>query len=184
MRLSCLFSKPVFKTFFLSLNHQINFVKDQQDDITAKLSAEYLALEEEIISLGLEASFSLLVLRVHIAFCFRKKPISILYYSFHLSLRSACFSVSQMQISKHFIIYSISQNWSYCPPQTYLTSASDNLVSIENIPEEVLDSDCPYPELKDSLIQAFRSLSERYQSRLQSLQDQLQRTDRYSRLTN
>ena len=48
--------------FLLFLNHQINFVKDQQDDITAKLHAEYLALEEEIIGLGLEVSFSLLVL--------------------------------------------------------------------------------------------------------------------------
>lgn len=43
-----------------SLNHQINFVKDQQDDITAKLQAEYLTLEEEISALGLEVSFSLL----------------------------------------------------------------------------------------------------------------------------
>ncbi|XP_078117905.1 coiled-coil domain-containing protein 148-like [Sander vitreus] len=95
---------------------QINFVKDQQDDITAKLHAEYLALEEEIIGLGLEK---------------------------------------------------------------YLMSTSDNLVNVEYIPEVVLDSDCPYPELKASLIQAFHSLSEWYQSRLQSLQNQLQRTDRF-----
>ncbi|XP_070832768.1 coiled-coil domain-containing protein 148-like [Chaetodon trifascialis] len=95
---------------------QINFVKDQQDDIVAKLHADYLALEEEIIGLGLEK---------------------------------------------------------------YLTGSSDNLMNTENIPEEVLDSDCPYPELKDSLIQAFHSLSGRYQSRLQSLQEQLQRTDRF-----
>lgn len=51
-------------------------------------------------------------------------------------------------------------------------------MNIEDIPKEVLDSDCPYPELKESLIQAFHSLSERYQSRLQSLQEQLQGTDR------
>ncbi|TKS67273.1 Coiled-coil domain-containing protein 148 [Collichthys lucidus] len=95
---------------------QINFVKEQQDGIHAKLDAEYLALEEEIIGLGLEK---------------------------------------------------------------YLSSTSDNLVNIENIPEEVLDSDCPYPELKDSLIQAFYSLSERYQSRLQDLQVKLQRADRF-----
>ncbi|XP_076602661.1 coiled-coil domain-containing protein 148-like [Chaetodon auriga] len=95
---------------------QINFVKDQQDGINAKLQADYLALEEEIIGLGLEK---------------------------------------------------------------YLTGSSDNLVNTESIPEEVLDSDCPYPELKDSLIQAFHSLSERYQSRLQSLQEQLQRADRF-----
>uniref|UniRef100_A0A8C2ZBA1 Coiled-coil domain containing 148 n=1 Tax=Cyclopterus lumpus TaxID=8103 RepID=A0A8C2ZBA1_CYCLU len=49
----------------------------------------------------------------------------------------------------------------------------------ENIPGEVLNSDCPYPELKDSLIQAFHFLSERYQMRLQNLQDQLQTTDRF-----
>ncbi|XP_070770144.1 coiled-coil domain-containing protein 148-like [Enoplosus armatus] len=95
---------------------QITFVKDQQADINAKLDAECLALEEEIIGHGLEK---------------------------------------------------------------YLTSASDSPVNIKNIPEEVLDSDCPYPELKDSLIQAFHSLSERYQSRLQSLQEQLQRTNRF-----
>ncbi|XP_030614887.1 coiled-coil domain-containing protein 148 isoform X2 [Archocentrus centrarchus] len=92
---------------------QINFVKAQQDDIIAKLDAEDLDLEEEIVSLGLEK---------------------------------------------------------------YLTSTSDNLV---NIPKEVLSSGCPYPELKDSLIEAFHFLSERYQSRLRSLQEQLQRTDRF-----
>ncbi|XP_040913634.1 coiled-coil domain-containing protein 148-like [Toxotes jaculatrix] len=95
---------------------QIQFVKDQQGDITAKLHADYLALEEEIMCLDLEK---------------------------------------------------------------YLTNTSEHMVNIENIPEEVLNSDCPYPELKDSLIQAFHSLSERYQSRLQSLQEQLQRTDRF-----
>ncbi|XP_040004118.1 coiled-coil domain-containing protein 148-like isoform X1 [Xiphias gladius] len=95
---------------------QIQFVKDQQDDITSKLHAEYLALEEEIMGLGLAK---------------------------------------------------------------YLNTTSDNLVNIKNIPEEVLNSDCPYPELKDSLIQAFHFLSERYQSRLQGLQEQLQKTDRF-----
>ncbi|XP_030285336.1 coiled-coil domain-containing protein 148 isoform X1 [Sparus aurata] len=95
---------------------QINFVKDQQDEVNAKLQTEYLALEEEIICLGLEK---------------------------------------------------------------YLTSTLDNLVDIENVPEEVLHSDCPYPELKDSFIQAFHSLSGRYQSRLQRLQEQAQRTDRF-----
>ncbi|XP_029968241.1 coiled-coil domain-containing protein 148-like [Salarias fasciatus] len=61
--------------------------------------------------------------------------------------------------------------------EKYLTP--DHLVKTEDIPEEVLDSDCPYPELKDSLTQAFLSLSEKYQSRLQSLQEQLQKTDRF-----
>ncbi|XP_071769827.2 coiled-coil domain-containing protein 148-like [Centroberyx gerrardi] len=95
---------------------QVNFVKDQQDDITEKLHAEYLALEEQITAQGLE---------------------------------------------------------------DYLTSTTDNLVSVEQIPEEVLDSDCPYPELKDSLVQAFHLLSERCQSRLQSLRERLQGMDRF-----
>ncbi|CAN9497809.1 unnamed protein product [Ophioblennius macclurei] len=55
----------------------------------------------------------------------------------------------------------------------------DNSVTAENIPQEVLDSDCPYPELKDSMILAFLSLAEKYQSRLQILQQQLQQTDRF-----
>ncbi|XP_041857268.1 coiled-coil domain-containing protein 148-like [Melanotaenia boesemani] len=95
---------------------QINFVKDQEEDIIAALHADYLHVEKDIMGLGLEK---------------------------------------------------------------YFTSASDTLMNSENIPMEVLDADCPYPELKDSMIQAFRSLSERYQSRLQSLQEQLQKTDRF-----
>ncbi|KAM3861956.1 coiled-coil domain-containing protein 148-like [Diretmus argenteus] len=95
---------------------QVNFVKDQQEDISERLHAECLALEEEISALGLEDS-----------------P----------------------------------------------TSASDVLVSTEEIPEEVLDSDCPYPALKNSLVQAFHFLSERYQSRLQSLQERLQGIERF-----
>ncbi|KAK5921030.1 hypothetical protein CgunFtcFv8_024770 [Champsocephalus gunnari] len=98
------------------VKQQIQFVKDQQDEITAKLNSEYQVLEEEIIGCGLEK---------------------------------------------------------------YLTSTSVDLVIIGSCPEEVLESDCPYPELKDALIQAFHSLSERYQSRLQDLQDQLQTTDRF-----
>ncbi|XP_070694645.1 coiled-coil domain-containing protein 148-like [Pempheris klunzingeri] len=62
--------------------------------------------------------------------------------------------------------------------EKHLTSTSDNLENTDKIPEEVLDSDCPYPELKDSLIQAFCSLSKRYQCRLQGLQEQLGRTGR------
>ncbi|XP_067459546.1 coiled-coil domain-containing protein 148-like isoform X1 [Thunnus thynnus] len=95
------------------VKQQINFVKDQQVDVIAKLQAEYQTLEEEIVALGLEK---------------------------------------------------------------YLTT-SDIPVNIDSVPEDVLDSYCPYPELKDSLIQAFHSLSERYQSRLQSLQEQLQKSD-------
>ncbi|XP_076018146.1 coiled-coil domain-containing protein 148-like [Genypterus blacodes] len=89
---------------------QVKFVKDQQDDIIAKLNAEYQALDKEIMDLELE---------------------------------------------------------------DYLTSTSDNLEKMEKIPEEVLDSDCPYPDLKESLVQAFHSLSERYQNKLQDLQQLL-----------
>ncbi|XP_029348904.1 coiled-coil domain-containing protein 148-like [Echeneis naucrates] len=95
---------------------QIQFVKDQQDGITAKLQAELRALEEEILGLGLEK---------------------------------------------------------------YLNSNSDNLVEMQNIPAAVLNSDCPYPELKESLIQAFHSLSTRYCRRLQVLQELQQKTDRF-----
>ncbi|XP_068184945.1 coiled-coil domain-containing protein 148-like [Antennarius striatus] len=95
---------------------QINYVKDQQDDINTKLHMECLALEEEITGLGLEK---------------------------------------------------------------YFTSTPDSISNKEHIPEEVLDSDCPYPELKGSIIQAFHCLSEGYQSRIQTLQEQLQKTDRF-----
>lgn len=144
----------------LSLNHQINFVKDQQDGINAKLHAEYLALEEEITGLGLEVSVFLLIAD--------SPSVS----ENHQFPRSDSYSVSSK--SKHFK----SQRRSYCLLQKYLTRTSDNLVNIEDMPKEVLDSDCAYPELKESLMQAFHSLSERYQSRLKSLQEQLQRTDR------
>ncbi|XP_024142811.1 coiled-coil domain-containing protein 148 isoform X1 [Oryzias melastigma] len=63
--------------------------------------------------------------------------------------------------------------------EKYFPSSSDNLVNIDEVPIEVLDADCPYPELKESLIQAFQSMSESYRSRLQSLQEQLQNTDRF-----
>ncbi|XP_061734992.1 coiled-coil domain-containing protein 148-like [Nerophis ophidion] len=97
------------------VQHQVNFVKDQQDIITAKLQEEYYDLEEEITGLGLE------------------------------------------KFMPNF----------------------DNLVNKDNIPTEVLESDCPYPELKESLIQAFHSLSEIYHSRLNSLQEHLKKTDRF-----
>lgn len=52
----------------MSSNLQINFVKDQQDNINANLQADYLALEKEIIGLGLEVSLSLLVLNIFLLF--------------------------------------------------------------------------------------------------------------------
>ncbi|XP_061547911.1 coiled-coil domain-containing protein 148-like [Phycodurus eques] len=93
---------------------QVNVVKDQQDDITAKLQEDYCDLEEEITDLGLEK---------------------------------------------------------YLP-------TLDSLVE-DNIPTEVLESDCPYPELKESLIQAFHSLSEIHHGRLHCLQEHLKSTDKY-----
>ncbi|KAM4557787.1 coiled-coil domain-containing protein 148-like [Odontesthes bonariensis] len=98
------------------ITQQINFVKEQQHDITAQLHAEYLDVEEQMMGLGLEK---------------------------------------------------------------YLTSTCESLANTENTPREVLDADCPDPDLKDYLIQAFQSLSETYQSRLQSLQEQQQKTDRF-----
>ncbi|XP_037542344.1 coiled-coil domain-containing protein 148-like [Nematolebias whitei] len=95
------------------VSQQINSVKDQQDDTLAKLHAECLFVENEILDMGLEK---------------------------------------------------------------YLVSAA---VNPESIPKEVLEADCPYPKLKDSLVQAFQSLSERYQNRLQALQEQLQKIDRF-----
>ncbi|XP_047225560.1 coiled-coil domain-containing protein 148-like isoform X2 [Girardinichthys multiradiatus] len=63
--------------------------------------------------------------------------------------------------------------------EKYISSTSDIVMSSETIPEEVLDSECPYPDLMDSLIQAFQFLSQRYQGRLQSLKEQLEKTDKF-----
>ncbi|KAM8858062.1 coiled-coil domain-containing protein 148-like isoform 1-T2 [Synchiropus picturatus] len=48
----------------------------------------------------------------------------------------------------------------------------------EIVPKEILNSDCPFPELKSSVIQAFHSLWEQHQSRLQNLQEQLEKSHR------
>ncbi|KAJ0005711.1 hypothetical protein NQD34_015605 [Periophthalmus magnuspinnatus] len=50
---------------------------------------------------------------------------------------------------------------------------------MEDVPWVVVDADCPYPELKMSLIEAFHSLSEMYRERLESLQEKLDQTDRF-----
>ncbi|XP_027878445.1 coiled-coil domain-containing protein 148 [Xiphophorus couchianus] len=96
------------------VKQQINFVKDQQIDVIAKLNAEYQDIEQQIKDIGFEK-----------------------YY-----------------IGTPYIV-----------------------VRSETIPEEVLNADCPYPELKVSLIQAFQSLSERFQDKLQRLTKQLQEND-------
>uniref|UniRef100_A0A3B5KR96 Coiled-coil domain containing 148 n=1 Tax=Xiphophorus couchianus TaxID=32473 RepID=A0A3B5KR96_9TELE len=61
--------------------------------------------------------------------------------------------------------------------QKYYIGTPYIVVRSETIPEEVLNADCPYPELKVSLIQAFQSLSERFQDKLQRLTKQLQEND-------
>lgn len=63
--------------------------------------------------------------------------------------------------------------------QEYLDLNSVNLVNLEDVPKEVLDSDCPYPELKACLHFAFHSQMETYQKRLQTLQQQLANIDRH-----
>ncbi|KAM4561228.1 coiled-coil domain-containing protein 148-like isoform 1-T2 [Fundulus diaphanus] len=98
------------------VKQQINFVKDQQMDIIARLNAEYQDTEQQIMDLDFE---------------------------------------------KYFI------------------STLDTVVSSEIIPEEVLEADCPYPDLKESLIQAFKSLSDSYQDRQQKLKEELQKMDRF-----
>lgn len=69
---------------------------------------------------------------------------------------------------------------SHCLLQKY-SSPSDSLGSPGKVPVEVLDSDCPDPVLKESLIRAFHSLTERYQQRCQSLLEQLESADRQAR---
>ncbi|KAM6985021.1 coiled-coil domain-containing protein 148-like [Aplochiton taeniatus] len=62
--------------------------------------------------------------------------------------------------------------------EEYLTKSPDCHGGVEQqVPEEVLQSECPYPGLKDNLILAFRCLSEKYQSRLQALQEKSQAMD-------
>ncbi|XP_011608694.1 coiled-coil domain-containing protein 148 isoform X1 [Takifugu rubripes] len=63
--------------------------------------------------------------------------------------------------------------------EEYLDLNSVNLVNLEDVPKEVLDSDCPYPELKACLHFAFHSQMETYQKRLQTLQQQLGKIDRF-----
>ncbi|XP_077436684.1 coiled-coil domain-containing protein 148-like [Vanacampus margaritifer] len=74
----------------------------------------------------------------------------------------------------------------YCDLQEEVTDLAlekylptlDSLVN-DNIPAEVLESDCPYPELKESLIQTFQSLSKIHHGRLQCLHEHLKRADKY-----
>ncbi|CAL8267662.1 unnamed protein product [Lota lota] len=49
----------------------------------------------------------------------------------------------------------------------------------EPVPGEVLDADCPYPELKLSVLQSFHTLAESYQARQRSIAERLGGMDRY-----
>ncbi|KAL0963777.1 hypothetical protein UPYG_G00313420 [Umbra pygmaea] len=59
------------------------------------------------------------------------------------------------------------------------TKTAVSLVEQVKFPEQILYSDCAYPELKAALIQEFQSLSEKYQFRLQNVLDRLQGLDRF-----
>lgn len=48
----------------------------------------------------------------------------------------------------------------------------------EPVPAEVLGADCPYAELKLSLVQSFHALAESYQARGRSLRERLGAVDR------
>ncbi|XP_034042898.1 coiled-coil domain-containing protein 148-like [Thalassophryne amazonica] len=60
-----------------------------------------------------------------------------------------------------------------------LTTTSGNVANIEEIPQELLDSDCPDPNVKQSLLQKFIFVSQVYQDGIKYLQQQLQETDRF-----
>ena len=49
----------------------------------------------------------------------------------------------------------------------------------EPVPGELLDADCPYPELKLSVLQSFHALAESYQARRSSITQRLGCMDRY-----
>ncbi|KAJ8416975.1 hypothetical protein AAFF_G00328530 [Aldrovandia affinis] len=55
-----------------------------------------------------------------------------------------------------------------------LSSAQGIVGDLEHVPEEILSTWCPYPDLKDSLLQEFHSLSEKYESKLLSIRHRLQ----------
>lgn len=63
--------------------------------------------------------------------------------------------------------------------QEYLDLNSGDLVNLEDVPKQVVASDCPYPELKACLHTTFRSLTEMYQKKLHTLHQQLGETDRH-----
>lgn len=88
-----------------------------------------------------------------------------------VSVHHCCVETQSLRCYKvHTIIFCL---------QEYLEFNSGNLVNPEDIPKQVMDSDCPYPELKAFLHMTFHSLTETYQKRLHTLLQQLQKTDRH-----
>ncbi|MBN3306228.1 CC148 protein, partial [Amia calva] len=93
---------------------QVEYVKEQQKDITEKLESQCLSMEEEINATAREEWFS----------------------------------------------------------------SEEVPNDLQQIPEEVLCLECPYPDLKASLLNEFQALAEKYTSRLQSITQRLSGMDR------
>ncbi|XP_012691808.2 coiled-coil domain-containing protein 148 [Clupea harengus] len=56
---------------------------------------------------------------------------------------------------------------------------SDGTANLQEVSEEILSSECPYPELSAFLIHAFHALSQKYQERLRSVEQRLEGLDRH-----
>lgn len=88
-----------------------------------------------------------------------------------VSIHHCCVETQSLRCYKvHKIIYRL---------QEYLDLNSGSLVNLEDVPKQVMDSDCPYPELKACLHMTFHSLTATYQKRLHTLHQQLRKTDRH-----
>lgn len=88
-----------------------------------------------------------------------------------VSVPHCCVETQSLRCYKvHKIIYLL---------QEYLDLNPGDLVNLEDVPKQVMASDCPYPELKACLLMTFRSLTETYQKRLHTLHQYLGQTDRH-----
>ncbi|XP_006636532.3 coiled-coil domain-containing protein 148 isoform X1 [Lepisosteus oculatus] len=73
---------------------------------------------------------------------------------------------------------SVEEEISATRTQAWLSSTEEIRSSLQQIPEEVLNLECPYPDLKESLLKEFQSLDEKYSSRLQNITERLNGLDR------
>ncbi|MBN3323968.1 CC148 protein, partial [Atractosteus spatula] len=73
---------------------------------------------------------------------------------------------------------SVEEEISATRTQAWLSSTEEIPSSLHQIPEEVLKLECPYPDLKESLLKEFQSLDEKYSSRLQNINERLNGLDR------